>query len=419
MQLTQSTDPFLARPVTTAAAEEKPTADASTDQTEKSISEIEKVPSLLVEMADSAVISASDLPPGVVKLTDYETPEVSTASQTVPDRAIQFAAAERRIVLPASHESGELFNPEANENKYPDEYIFDGGDRGFPIHYDSLYRQGLETEDTIAEYRDNHGQPQVEQSNRVAIYAPRFAEVKTVTQSESGYNIDHLAASEELVYHSGMKGRTGSVNHAQRLQVENMRMRSRASGIEHETGQAGVGQTTRIAGHTKLQNAFQDLGLVRNGRMDQSDAARISEGMHAADTWSHKEYPVIAGTTAAAEEVYTRTKTDVMIAVKEDPAHDSRLRIVKLADKEEAHQGETITFTIRYDNLGTEEAHGVRILDNLTPRLQFVEGSASSDRAGELNVTDNQEGSQLLKFELDEPLPGKTGGVITFQVIVK
>src|SRR5262249_10188267 len=35
---------------------------------------------------------------------------------------------------------------------YADEYLCDGGDRDWPVHYTSRERYGLDTEDTIAEY---------------------------------------------------------------------------------------------------------------------------------------------------------------------------------------------------------------------------------------------------------------------------
>ncbi len=84
-----------------------------------------------------------------------------------------------------------------------------------------------------------------------------------------------------------------------------------------------------------------------------------------------------------------------------------------------AQPGDIITFTIRYDNLGERELTQIRILDNLTPRLQYVEDSETSDRAGELFVQDNEEGSVILEFHLDEPLPAGQGGVVTFQAKVR
>jgi uncharacterized repeat protein (TIGR01451 family) len=100
-------------------------------------------------------------------------------------------------------------------------------------------------------------------------------------------------------------------------------------------------------------------------------------------------------------------------------SHKSGLRIVKLADRDVALPGEIVTFTIRFDNLGDRPVTKVVIVDNLTPRLEYVDDSATLDRDGRLITEDNGEGSLILRWELDEPLPGRTGGVATFQARVR
>jgi uncharacterized repeat protein (TIGR01451 family) len=96
-----------------------------------------------------------------------------------------------------------------------------------------------------------------------------------------------------------------------------------------------------------------------------------------------------------------------------------KLRIVKMADKKQAERGDVVTFTIRYDNVGERSLTDVTITDNLTPRLEYVEDSGTSDRDGRLDTVDNGEGSKILKWTFDKPLEGRTGGVVTFQAKVK
>ncbi len=95
------------------------------------------------------------------------------------------------------------------------------------------------------------------------------------------------------------------------------------------------------------------------------------------------------------------------------------LRVVKLADRETARPGDVIKFTLRFDNLGQRELFEVRIIDNLTPRLEYIAGSATCELAGGLDIVPNGEGSSVLTFRLDEPLNGETGGVITFECRVR
>ncbi|MFG0294332.1 MAG: hypothetical protein ACF8PG_00380 [Maioricimonas sp. JB045] len=84
-----------------------------------------------------------------------------------------------------------------------------------------------------------------------------------------------------------------------------------------------------------------------------------------------------------------------------------------------AKPGDVVTFKIHFENVGGRELYEVRIVDNLTPRLQYIEGSASSELDGRVNIEDNGEGSQILTFELFEPLEGKTSGTVTFECRVR
>ena len=91
----------------------------------------------------------------------------------------------------------------------------------------------------------------------------------------------------------------------------------------------------------------------------------------------------------------------------------------KSADKRDAVTGDIITFTIRFRNTGERPLYNVQLIDNLTPRLEFIEGTATSDRNGRLVVEDNQEGSLILKWELSEEIEGNSGGTVTFQARVR
>jgi len=90
-----------------------------------------------------------------------------------------------------------------------------------------------------------------------------------------------------------------------------------------------------------------------------------------------------------------------------------------MADRQMAQPGDVVTFTIRFDNIGDLAVHDVVIVDNLTPRLEYVEDSATSDRDGRLVEEDNGEGSLVLRWELDDALAGRTGGVVTFKARVR
>ncbi len=302
---------------------------------------------------------------------------------------------------------------------YPDEYLFDGGDRGSPIHYGLYHRLGVETEDTIAEFVDDEGKRHVRATNRVAVYAPRFGSVRTVSVVGAGTGVEHLASARDLSRNASLSVQTAWSQYDKHLAAGNVRVRSRASGLQVQRTPANTAASLRLAQNQRLLYAFEDVAFVRTGEFDRANEARLSYYVAAAAEWTRRQYPVISASAGSLQEVYSRFKPEELVGLETKHKRKGDLRIVKLADKQVARPGDVITFTIRYDNLGDRELRNVRIVDNLTPRLQFLEDSATSDRPGTVNISDNGEGSVVLEFVLDDPLPGHEGGVITFQARVR
>lgn len=303
-------------------------------------------------------------------------------------------------------------------NLYTDEYLCDGGDREWPVNYGAQERLGLDTEDTVAEYVDHTGREHMKPSNKVCVYAPRFAAVRTISQPILGESLAVSAGMEHTSGEGELRTRVGSSQKVKRDAVGGLRMRSRASGMEAEEIGLGVIQDLALVQHDKINNLFQGYNFAVAIDADLTTAARLNYGLSAAAVWSLENSPIISGQIESAQEgVYeVSVATITVIDEKETPGE---LQIAKFADKKEAKPGDVITFTIRYRNQGTREVHYVRIVDNLTPRLEYVEDSATSDREGRLAVEDNGEGSLVLTFELAEPLPGEASGVVTFQTRVR
>lgn len=301
---------------------------------------------------------------------------------------------------------------------FPDEYLCDGGDREWPVHYGEDVRLGLDTEDTVAEFQTHHGRQGLTKSNKVCVYSPRFAAVRSVSLPHEEGNFREVAGLDQTGFGGEMRTRLTSTHKNLNVAAGGALVRSRASGLESEQIVTNVVQRLRPVAHDKVLNTFQDIGFFRSGTLEQGDLARLNLGIRAALVWSREQTPVIQGKIESATTGLSEMHASALTIVE----HDDRpgtLRIVKAADKHEAEIGDVITFTIRYDNLGANPVASVRILDNLTPRLEYVDDSATCDVAGRLVVQDNGEGSLVLIWELDEPVPARSGGVVTFQARVR
>jgi uncharacterized repeat protein (TIGR01451 family) len=78
-----------------------------------------------------------------------------------------------------------------------------------------------------------------------------------------------------------------------------------------------------------------------------------------------------------------------------------------------------VEFTLRYDNIGEQPVSNVTIIDSLTTRLEYVDGSQSSSREAEFDTQENDGESLVLRWALTEPLKVNEGGIVRFQCRVR
>ena len=90
------------------------------------------------------------------------------------------------------------------------------------------------------------------------------------------------------------------------------------------------------------------------------------------------------------------------------------MRIIKIANKDAARPGEFVEFTLRFENIGDEPIGNVTILDNLSARLRYVEGTAQSSVQADFLADLSETGSLVLRWEIEKPLMPKEFGVVRF-----
>ena len=84
-----------------------------------------------------------------------------------------------------------------------------------------------------------------------------------------------------------------------------------------------------------------------------------------------------------------------------------------------ANPGDTVDFTIRFDNLGLQAIGSVVILDSLSTRLEFVSDSAQCSLEARVSTQPNEGDSLMVRCELLNPLKPGQGGVLRFQCRVR
>jgi uncharacterized repeat protein (TIGR01451 family) len=301
---------------------------------------------------------------------------------------------------------------------WPDEYLLDGGDRALPVHETPAHREGLDSEDAVAEYVDSTGHAHIVPTNRVAIYSPRFGNVATATGLESGITVTGSLAAVDARRGEGLRGRTAVSDHEQRMPLESMRTRSRADGFENQQREAGAHQSTLLSENLDLAGTIEDVQNLKAPEMRQTLQAKIAKMRQNAFRWTRNEFPVIRATVAGAEQVTVKFVPSEIVGI-DDHRKPGRIEIVKLADRQTAQPGETVTFRIEFENIGDLPLTEVSIIDNLTPRLGYIPDSGVSSRPAAFGIADNGEGSVILSWKLNEALPGKSKGWVTFKAKVR
>lgn len=98
----------------------------------------------------------------------------------------------------------------------------------------------------------------------------------------------------------------------------------------------------------------------------------------------------------------------------------NKLMLIKWVNPPTGHRiGDEVTFYLRFANNGTQPLTNVAISDSLSPRLEYVPGTARASREAAFTVTPNEVGSSVLRWEITgEVQPGQSG-VVAFRARIR
>lgn len=305
---------------------------------------------------------------------------------------------------------------------YPDEFIYDGGDRDIPVHYDGGVMAGLDTEDTVVEYSDSEGRNRVTPSNRVAVYAPRFGSVRTVSGLGVGTKVDQAAGAVDFAALGGLSESRGIDAAVAGTPAEGLRMRASASGVDVAVPASQSAQASAAAVNRKVDQGLESRVNTGLGTLEMTDIRELSLQIVDAATSTRRTSQVQTTGSTQATQTYATFRPQATIGVEQN-RRKGEVFLTKKATPLIAQPGDTVTFTIEFSNIGDLAVSDVRIIDNLTPRLAYTSGTGqitvSTGGGGSLTVVPNKQGSQMVEFQLDQPLPGGATGTITFEALVQ
>jgi len=299
-----------------------------------------------------------------------------------------------------------------------DEYLCDGGDFGLPAAVRADWTvDGLEQEDAIAHYDTVDGRVVVTPSNRVCVYAPRFAAVRRVENllAHERRQVVDLAIDDTSPMSAGETQPV--VTSTQRSGVA-INLGERPANLFRARQQAA--EFVNLVKPGEFYNTlgpYANLEIIRTGQIDGSEQAIIQRGVQAAVAWNGDQ---------AAQVVFSNRQAVAVVGLKQpgavyqtDEPGNPRLRLLKLASTHHALPGEEVEFTLRFDSIGDQVIGNVTIIDNLTTRLEYVPNTAKSTVAAGFSAVPNGAGSTVLRWEIKDPLKPGEGGVLQFRCRVK
>lgn len=298
-----------------------------------------------------------------------------------------------------------------------DEYLCDGGDElpAARVRKDWSV-DGLELEDTIVHYDTVQGKTYVEPTNRVCLYSPRFAAVRKVYSIVEHNAPEYVAGVERPLPPLGMQDAQIATTTLQPQQPVLELGMTAPSAFRERTPPTGLEGRLGVTGTHGSLLPYEDFTIIRRGIMDNSEKARLADRVAAAIAWTHDTAVQVTVDNVALKEQVGALQTESLYVFE---LGKSRMQVCKIASRKEALPGEMVEFTIRFDNVGDQTIGNVTVIDNLTTRLEYVDGSQTCTVPANFSASDNDGASLKLRWEIEKPLKVGEGGVIRFQCRVR
>jgi uncharacterized repeat protein (TIGR01451 family) len=310
----------------------------------------------------------------VVRIGEREPPREELAHFAIPN-TILFPGEGRLATPPVppmlNFDFFPIYDPLIGAKRWLEECLPDGGDVGPRLGIGPDGKLGnLNASDSSIEYTQENGKRKVAPSNRICVLVPRYAIAR---QEITPAGIGSSLASSAL---NGGKSRQELHNRIPPAQTTNVIQLAANSG--------------------KLVPAGMQSKVALHG-FDQVKGVQIVGSLAGIK---------VAGKVQEPDEITAYPYCEP-------------ISLFKWSEPKEAQIGEVVTFYLRYHNHTKQSVDNVVISDSLTARLEYVPGSARSNREATLTIQPNEVGSVILRWEVSGKLPPLESGVLAFQARVR
>ncbi len=266
-------------------------------------------------------------------------------------------------------------------------------------------------------YETLGGKVCVQPSNRTCVYAPRFGAVRQVTGAALAANalapgrVHGPQAAQGVLDRSAtgnMELAAKPVGQKQVMLLDRLNDQQRLIPIDTIVPPTPIG--TIVGPKANVSRTVVEENLNREWL--QLLERRIEVGT----LINPESLSVLLGEQEAVFVTDTKHAAEVYLYETPDKC---AMRLTKTASHQMASPGDRIRFTIRFENMGSQKLGNAVIMDSLSPRLSYIEGSQQSSVDAAFTIQPNDAGSSLLRWDIQSPIEGQKGGVISFDCEVR
>ena len=300
----------------------------------------------------------------------------------------------------------------------PHEFICDGGDNppnAMVRRDDSI--AGLQPEDTIVHYTTEAGDIEIKASNKVCLYAPRFLSVRKITGALAGGRAIGAAQFDKPVGATGIDQPLPGLVMSDTTELAHADVARRIDAMRERIRGVPVESVLQLEQATDVMAALVGLTIAELNELRDDEKAVLEQFAQAAITWALDESLEVVIEDLEAPTL-TRDESLQGLTIYEFP-DAGRLQICKLADRTDALPGEFVHFAIRVENVGDSAVDHVVLTDNLTTRLEYVDGSQTCSGGAEFESFANNGQSLRLQWKLTDKLRVGESVTIRFKCKVR
>jgi uncharacterized repeat protein (TIGR01451 family) len=325
-----------------------------------------------------------------------------------------------------------FFDPRLGPKPPEEECLHDGGDGRNRAGLDANGQlAGVEPEDTVAEYTDSRGRRHVTHSNRVCLCVPRYGVLRCETPLNRYNGVTAVADTRKSQSQRSIDVLTPPLQTRNAEQPRGERGRERPSINQALVATLGVTRYEILEAVDVPLGPIALLGTKAAQTLSEIERTRLVQQMQLARQLSSRENVQAAGSVtltsvvgrieAGPRIVQAEAETrDLTVCCNEVPCPpDKPLVLIKCADRQSAQVGDVVTFVLKYSNHGGQPIADVAVTDSLTTRLEYIPGSAQSDRAAVFTMQPNEDGSLVLRWEITGRLMPGSSGVVRFQARIR